>query len=107
MATVGGALSTAWRATSWSARNLTPIGKNGRVVWALGGATALALTMAAPPLAFANAAQGITASSGVGSYISAGLGLSVEGAQHIFDYSKAVYTNTDWEYIAAQVNTPT
>lgn len=107
MATAGGALTATWNATKWSARNLTPIGKTGRLVWTIGGATALALTMAAPPVAFANAAQGITASSGVGNYLSAGLGLSVEGAQHIFDYGSAVYTNTDWEYIASQVNAPT
>lgn len=49
MATVGGALSTAWNATKWSARNLTPIGKNGRLIYTLAGATALTLTLAAPP----------------------------------------------------------
>lgn len=99
MATVGGALSTAWRATSWSARNLTPIGKNGRLVWAVGGATALALTMAAPPVAFANAAQGITASSGVGSYMSAGLGLSFEGAKALGVGAHEVYETVNWEQI--------
>ena len=81
MATIGGTLSSAWKATSWSARNLTPIGKNGRLVWALGSATALALTMAAPPVAFASAAQGITASSGAMDYAGAGLSLAWEGAQ--------------------------
>ncbi len=81
MATTGGTLSAAWRATKWSARNLTPLGKNGRLVWALGGVTALALTMAAPPVAFASAAQGITASSGVASYMGAGLDIAFEGAK--------------------------
>lgn len=85
MATAGGALSTAWRATSWTARNLTPIGKTGRLVWTIGGTTALALTMAAPPVAFANAAQGITASSGLLNYMGAGLSIAGSGASEIFD----------------------
>ena len=80
MASVRGTVSGAWKATKWTARNLTPIGKNGRLVWTVGTVAALSMTALAPATAFASAAQGITASSGVMDYAASGLSLAWAGA---------------------------
>lgn len=104
MATAGGTLTSAWNATKWGARNLTPLGKTGRTVWAIGAVAAVGLACIAPPAAFAAAAQGITAGSGIGSYITAGTGLAFEGTQAAAAGVAKAYSLMPWDQVAAAMS---
>ncbi|MAE50494.1 MAG: hypothetical protein CMH27_01655 [Micavibrio sp.] len=79
MATIGGAASAGWKGLKFAFDTVDPGGTKGKWVWRLGVPLVAAGVALAPPVAFAAAAQGITASSGLGSYASAVGGIALDG----------------------------
>jgi len=79
MATVGGALSAGWKGLKFTFDAVDPGGKKGKWVWRLGVPLLVAGVVMAPSVAFATAAQGITASSGLGSYATTIGGIAAKG----------------------------
>lgn len=79
-------LGTAWNVVSFSARNLTPIGSKGRILWTVLGGASLGLAALAPATAFTDAASALNTLAanediGITSYVKKGLGLTLEGGK--------------------------